>query len=201
MASSATGSAQCRMVSPAPFRSFGNEVLRVSCTHIHNAGKALLFRRMSRDPVSRKDVSAESRGALERRLDSYLCPTQSPPVNLNLSKEPMEIDLSPETLAGLRESAARMGLTLETYARRILEEHVDNPDGLPQEDGLYKGELEGVESIERTWLRRRQKPTFSTKRTAAAVNEIRQLRRDVILGSNLTIRNVIENGRKRSGSK
>ena len=60
MASSATGSAQCRMVSPAPFRSFGNEVLRVSCTHIHNASKVLLFRRMSRDPVSQERISARS---------------------------------------------------------------------------------------------------------------------------------------------
>lgn len=37
MASSATGSAQCRLVRPTPFRSFGNELLRVSCTHIHSA--------------------------------------------------------------------------------------------------------------------------------------------------------------------
>src|SRR5579871_6007209 len=37
MASSATGSAQCRLVRSAPFRSFGNEVLWVSLTHIHSA--------------------------------------------------------------------------------------------------------------------------------------------------------------------
>ena len=64
MASSATGSAQCKMVSPAPFRSFGNELLRVSCTHIHSASKVLLFRRMSRDPVSREQISARSREGL-----------------------------------------------------------------------------------------------------------------------------------------
>jgi len=36
MASSATGSAQCRLVRPAPFPTFGNVVLRMSCTHIHS---------------------------------------------------------------------------------------------------------------------------------------------------------------------
>ena len=50
-ASSATGSAlnsklgEGRLVRPAPFRPFGNGLLRVSFTHIHSASKVLLFRR------------------------------------------------------------------------------------------------------------------------------------------------------------
>jgi hypothetical protein len=60
MASSATGSAQCRLVRPAPFRSFGNELLQVSCTHIHSASRCYSSGDLLRDPVSRRRISVPS---------------------------------------------------------------------------------------------------------------------------------------------
>ena len=44
-----------RLVRPAPFRPFGNELLQVSCTHIHSASKVFTLPAICCEILSRRD--------------------------------------------------------------------------------------------------------------------------------------------------
>jgi len=94
----------------------------------------------------------------------------------------MSIEISPELEAALAGQARRAGLSVQAYVEGILTKAIRRPAGLTRED------LERIAAENDTPERRADR--------AAAIDQIRELRRGLTLGPGLTIRDLIDDGRR-----
>ena len=93
----------------------------------------------------------------------------------------MSIEISPELEAALAAQARREGLTIQAYVESILAKEVRRPAGLTRED------VERIVANETAEQRADR---------AAAVDHIREARKGATLGPGLTVRDLIDEGRR-----